>query len=255
MALPWSSVDLTATLESMLKLEGLLKCSRCEEVPKAGENGIRLVKTGPCGHTICSGIGCVKTKIISGDGDSGDMTKCPAVGCKSFIRDFVEDREEANRIDAISSLKAIFCPKIDAEMQKSLQSKSSEDEPITWGFMEQTQELRTIVSVKKTRTRKAKTINVESSENQNSFSTDGDEYIPPEKSNLKNKFKSKTPQTKDVPKQPSKNNSGQNKKINVASLNKKNRQGETPLHCACIKVCFGIFCSILSKRQFTKNEN
>ena len=104
MALPWSTIDLSAITESLRKLDSLSKCSNCNETPPVGENGIRLVKTGPCGHTICSGIGCTK---VSASGD-GNQSQCPAPNCKSFIRDFVEDREEANRLDAIKGLKDLF---------------------------------------------------------------------------------------------------------------------------------------------------
>ena len=233
MALPWGSADLSATLDSLLKLDALMKCSKCHETPPMDENGVRLVKTGPCGHTICSGAGCSEIKIITADGDKGDKTKCPALGCNKFIRDFVEDREEASRIEAVSSLKAILHHEPNTETNESIKSSSSDKEPKAWAFMEPTQEQKVTAPVKNKRTRKilaAKYMN--STDSQQSFSTDGDDYIPPGKVGKKI-CKPKTPQAKNTA---TKMQANHKAKINVASLNKKNKRGETPLHCACIKV-------------------
>ena len=231
MALPWSSADLSATLDSLLKLDELMKCSKCHETPPMDENGVRLVKTGLCGHTICSGVGCAE--FITGDGDKGDKSKCPAVGCNKFIRDFVEDREESSRLEAVSSLKGILLHNPNTETMESIKPSSPDNEPKSYAFMEPTQEPKIAVQVKNKRSRRVlSTKSMNSTDSQNSFSTDGDDYIPTGKAGKKS-CKPKTPQTKTSnTKMPANHKT----KTNAASLNKKNKRGETPLHCACIKV-------------------
>ena len=232
MALPWSTVDLSKTLECLMKLDSLVKCSNCHEIPPLGENGVRLVKTGICGHSVCSGIGCSK---ISGGGDSGDKTQCPAVGCKAFIRDFVEDKEEANRIDAIQGLKNILVPQNESDTPKP---SSSDNESKEWGFMMPTQEAPTKNLVNTGRSKRTRKVL-----RANNYILSGDEtdesYVP-DKENIKNGKRKKTPQAKK-----SDQCKGENKR-NI-SLNKKNKRGETALHCACIKV--------RSSDKFFQNQN
>ena len=105
------------------------------DVDGIGADGKNLVKTGPCGHTICSGGGCTKMKTGSGDADN-DSTKCPANNCNTFIRDFMEDRDEANRIDAVASLKSLFCPKVPVEKENT--KPSVVNKPNSWEFMQET---------------------------------------------------------------------------------------------------------------------
>ena len=233
MALPWSTIDLSAITESLRKLDSLSKCSNCNETPPVGENGIRLVKTGPCGHTICSGIGCTK---VSASGD-GNQSQCPAPNCKSFIRDFVEDREEANRLDAIKGLKDLFFAENQSEcleLNDEPKSSPSDRESKEWGFMEPTQDVVTRpLSIRNKsikggnkRTRKILSGNyVPYSDNET------DESYEPGKENTKTvKRKKATPTNK--------SNQNKNEPKKNVTLNKKNKRGETALHCACIKVIY-----------------
>ena len=230
MALPWSSIDLSATLDCLMKLDSLTKCSNCNEIPPVGENGIRLVKTGPCGHTICSGIGCTK---ISASGDNGDKTHCPAHNCKSFIRDFVEDREEANRLDAIQGLKNLFLPVNNNDSTNASDQpkpSSSDNESKEWGFMEPTQEVATKKLIKPSKERNKRTRKVLSGNYipYTDYETD-ESYEPPGKENTKTGKRKKTATTI----KPNEIKPEIKKTIN---LNKKNKRGETALQCACIKV-------------------
>ena len=242
MALPWSNVDLSATLDSLLKLDSLTKCSNCHETPPVGENNVRLVKTGPCGHTICSGIGCTK---ISASGDNGDKIHCPALNCKSFIRDFVEDREEANRLDAIEGLKNLLLSEKNNDspiLSDQPKPSSSDTESKEWGFMEPTQEVSTkklLCQRQNKRTRKVL------SGNYVPYSDcETDESYEPGKENIKNgKRKKESTAAK-------KSNKIKTEDKKNFSLNKKNKRGETALHCACIKV---ICCIKISFNPYTSN--
>ena len=252
MALPWSEANLTQSIASLLKLEEALKCSKCHEIPSRREDGNRSVKTGLCGHSIC-GDGCTKIKIHS-DGDSriNDATKCPAIGCSTFLRDFVDDKAEVDRIEAVAGLKAILCPATPVETTELMKSSSSENEAKPGEFMEPTQEPHTKTLVKKKRAKRSKKPMQIRIDSQMSISTAGDEYVPSSIPTDGDDFEppvqvssKKKPQKKKLPQQTAvsskENKPAHAEKIKQikrpsASINKKNKRGETALHCACLKV-------------------
>ena len=255
MALPWSEANcdkLSQSIASLLKLEEALKCSKCHEIPSRREDGNRSVKTGLCGHSIC-GDGCTKIKIDSnGDSKNIDATKCPAIGCDTFLRDFVDDKAEVDRIEAVVGLKAILCPATPVETTEVMKSSSSESEAKPWEFMEPTQELFSKTPVKKKRAKRSKKPMKIPIDSQTSISTVGDEYVPSSIPTDGDDFdpavkvsSKKKPQKKKLPQQTAVS-SKENKPANAekikqikrpaASINKKNKRGETALHCACLKV-------------------
>ena len=257
MALPWSEANLSQSIASLLKLEEALKCSKCHEIPSRREDGNRSVKTGLCGHSIC-GDGCTKIKIHSdGDSRNNDATKCPAIGCNTFLRDFVDDKAEVDRIEAVVGLKAILCPATPVETTEVMKSSSSESEAKPWEFMEPTQELFSKTPVNKKRAKRSKKPMKIPIDSQTSISTVGDEYVPSSIPTDGDDFdpavkvsSKKKPQKKKLPQQTAVS-SKENKPANTektkqikrptASINKKNKRGETALHCACLKVNVKIF--------------
>ena len=287
MAEPWSSVDLSATLKSLMKLEGLMKCSRCNKLPseEREDNGSGIIiRTGPCGHNICSRVACSTL--------SSDNTKCPVPNCKAFIRDFVLDREEANRVCAMLSLKDIFCSKKNAqtETSESTETISSSSQSKSWGFMDErsatqvqtpakgrarkclvttnnfdsvssegSEYIPPVKSSEKKKTNKENIeVNVTSGQindkstrarrslaiasNFDSVSSKGSEYIPPVKSTKKKKTDKETIKVDGANDHKNDKNTpavSQLNKSKVTAINKKNKRGETQLHCACIKVSRG----------------
>ena len=131
---------------------------------------------------------------------------------------------------AIQGLKNILLPKNQSESPKpSSADPSSDNESKEWGFMMPTQEPSTkpiLNTGRSKRTRKVLRANyIPPSDNE----TD-DSYVP-DKENTKSGNRKKTPLAK---------KSNQSKKENKGSisLNKKNKKGETALHCACVKVSY-----------------